>query len=128
MSERTERSETFEPEFRPLAAAHGGRNIDSRGSGLAYGMLGRRRSLCTGDGLDAGAITQCPDLAFIISQFQAGIDNQLAAFLAAIEFLNYRRNCRWHSGDERLARDLDAGLQDRFFRRGRLQAVIENNF
>ncbi len=49
-------------------------------------------------------------------------------FLVAIELLNYRRRCRWHSGDERLAQDLGAGLQDRSFRRGRLQPVIENNF
>src|SRR5438105_832322 len=128
MSERAERSETFEPEFRPLAAAHGGCNVDGGGSGLANGMLSRRRNLRTGDGLDAGAITQRPDLAFVIIQFQASIDEQLAAFLAAIEFLNYRRKRRWHSGDERFARDLAARLQDRSFRCGRLQPVIENNF
>lgn len=127
MSEGAERSETFEPEFRLLSAAHGGRNVDGGGSGLANGMVGRRRSLRTGDGLDAGAITQRPDLAFVVIQFQAGIDEQLVAFLAAIEFLNYRRKRRRDSGDERLARDLAARLQDRSFRGGRLQPVIENN-
>ena len=97
-------------------------------AGLADGMLGRRRNLCAGDGLDRGTVTQRPDLAFVILQLQVGIDEQLAAFLGAIEFLNHRRKCRWHSGDQRLAGDLGAGLQDRSFRRGRLQPVIENDF
>ena len=128
MSKRTERSATLEPEFRALAAAHGGSNVDGGGSGLADGMLGRGRNLSVGDGLDGGAVTQRPDLAFVVLQFEAGIDEQLAASVGAIELLNYRRKCRWHSGNERLARDLDAGLQNRSFRRGRLQPVIENNF
>src|SRR6201997_3141081 len=108
MSERTERSAPLEPEFRALAAAHGGSNVDGGGSGLADGMLGRRRNLCVGDGLDGGTVTQRPDLAFVILQFEPGIDEQLTAFVGAIELLNYRRKCRWHSGDERLARDLVA--------------------
>ena len=86
MSKRAERSETLEPEFRPLAAAHGGHNVDGRGSGLADGMLGRRRNICAGDGLNGGTVTQRPDLAFVILQLQAGIDEQPAAFLGAIEF------------------------------------------
>src|SRR6266513_4791098 len=108
MSKRTERSAALEPEFRALAAAHGGSNVDGGGSGLADGMLGRGRNLCAGDGLDGGAVTQRPDFAFAILQFEAGIDEQLAAFVGAIELLNYRRKCRWHSGDERLAGNLVA--------------------
>jgi len=95
---------------------------------LANSMLGRGRNLCAGDGRDGGTVTQRPDVAFVIFQLQAGIDEQLALFLGAIEILDYRRKCRWHSGDQRLARDLGAGLQDRSFRRGRLQPFIENNF
>jgi len=34
------------------SAAHGGRDIDGGGTGLANGMLGRRRNHCAGDGLD----------------------------------------------------------------------------
>ena len=49
MSKRAERSETLEPEFRALAAAHRGCNVDGGGSGLANGMLGRGRNLCAGD-------------------------------------------------------------------------------
>ena len=128
MSKRAKRSETLELELRPLAATHGGRNVDGGGRGLANGMLGRGRNLCASDGLDGGTVTQRPDDALVILQLQAGIDEQLAVFLVAIEFLDYRRKCRWHSGDERLARDLSAGLQDRSFRCGRLQPVIENNF
>ena len=108
MSERAERSATLEPEFRALAAAYGGGNVDGGGSGLADGMLGRGRNLCAGDGPDGGAVTQRPDLAFVILQFEAGIDEQLAAFVGAIELPNYRRKCRWHSGDERLAGDFVA--------------------
>src|ERR1700737_4005499 len=70
-------------------------------------------------------LPQRPDVSFVILQLQAGIDEQLAVLLVAIELLDYRRKCRWHSGDERLARDLGAGLQDRSFRRCRLQPVIE---
>ena len=108
MSERTERSATLEPEFRAVAAVHGGSNVDGGGSGLADGVLGRGRNLCVGDGLDGGAVTQRSDLAFIVLQFEAGIDEQLAVFVGAIELLNYRRKDRWHSGDERLAGDLVA--------------------
>src|ERR1700731_461300 len=105
MSKRTERSPTLEPEFRALAAVHGGANVDGGGSGLADGMQGRGRNLCVGDGPDGGAVTQRPDLAFVILQFEAGIDEQLAAFVGAVQILNYRRKCRWHSGDERRAGD-----------------------
>jgi hypothetical protein len=42
--------------------------------------------------------------------------------------LERRRQCRWHSGDQRLAGDLGAGLQDRSLRRGGSQPIIENNF
>src|SRR5690242_4878320 len=104
MSKRTERSATLEPEFRALAAAHDGSNVDGGGSGLADGMLGRGRNLCVGDGFDGGTVTQRPDLAYVILQFEPGIDEQPAAFVG-IELLNYRRKCRWHSGDERLAGD-----------------------
>src|ERR1700730_9095993 len=110
MSKRAERSATLEPEFRPLAAAHGGRNVDGGDSGLTYRMLGRGRNLCAGDGFDGSTVTQRPDLVFVILQVQAGIDEQLAMFLGAIELLNDRRRCRWHSGDERLAEDLGAGF------------------
>src|SRR5438045_1488504 len=55
-------------------------------------MLGRGRNLCVGDGLDGGAVTQRPDLAFVVLQFEAGIDEQLAALVGAIELLNYRRS------------------------------------
>ena len=72
MSKRTECSETFEGEFLPRAAAHGGSNVDGGGSGLADGMLGRRRNLCVGDGLDGGTVTQRPDVAFVILQFEPG--------------------------------------------------------
>jgi hypothetical protein len=122
MSERAKRSEALEPEFRPLAAAHGSSNVDGGGSGLANGMLGRGRNLSAGGGFDGGTVIQRPDLAFVILQLQAGINEQLATFLGAIEFLKYRRKCRWHSGDERLARDIGAGLQDRSFRCGRPSA------
>ena len=67
-------------------------------------MLGRGRNLCAGDGFDGGTVTQRPDVAFVILQLQAGIDEQLAVLLVAIELLDYLRKCRWHSGDERLAR------------------------
>src|ERR1700741_3516532 len=103
MSKRTERCAPLEPELRALAAAHGSSNVDGGGSGLADGMLGRGRNLCTGDGLDAGAVTQRPDLAFVILELKAGIDKQLTAFGGAIELLNYRWKRRWHSGNERLA-------------------------
>src|ERR1700738_5735391 len=84
---------------------------DGGGSGLANGMLGRGRNLCAGEGLDGGTVTQRPDLAFVILQLQAGIDEQLAVFLVAIELLDYRRKRRWPSGDERFAGDLGAGSQ-----------------
>src|SRR6516162_11904836 len=128
MSKRTQRSEALESEFRPPAAAHGGRNIDGGSSGLANGMLGRRRYLCAGDGLDRGAVTQRPNLAFVILQLQTRIDQQFAAFLWAVETLNYWSERRWHSGDQRLAGDLDAGLQYRPFGRSSLQSIIENDF
>src|ERR1700740_2307317 len=121
MSERADRTVTLESEFRALAAAYGGGNVDGGGSGLADGMLGRGWNLCASDGCDAGTITQCPDLAFVILQLQAVIDEQLAAFFGAIQLLNYRRKCRWHCGNKGLAGNLGAGLQDRSLRRGRLQ-------
>src|SRR5215831_14050522 len=128
MSKRAKSTEALELEFRPLAATHGGRNIDGGDSGFANGMLGRRRNYCAGDGLDRSAVTQRPNLALVILQLQALIDQQFAAFLWAIETLNYWRKRRWHGGDQRLARDLDAGLQYRPFGRSRLQPVIENDF
>ena len=109
MSKRTQRSEALEPELRPLAATHGGRDIDGGDIGLANGMLGRRRNYCAGDGLDRSAVTQRPNLAFVILQLQALIDQQFAAFLWTIETLKYWRKRRWHGGDQGLARDLDAG-------------------
>src|SRR5215469_832319 len=127
MSKRTQRSEALEPEFRPLAATYSGRNIDGGDSGFANGMLGRRRNCCAGDGLDRGAVTQRPNLALVILQLQALIDQQFAAFLWAIEALKYWRKRRWHGGDQGLARDLDAGLQYRPSGRGSLQPVIEND-
>ena len=35
-------------------------------------------------------------------------DKQLTAFGGALKLLNYRRKCRWHSGNERLAGDFVA--------------------
>src|SRR5215467_13051269 len=128
MSKRTQRSEALEPEPRPLAATHGGRDIDGGDIGLANGMLGRRRNYCAGDGLDRSAVTQRPNLALVILQFQALIDQQFAAFLWAIEALKYWRKRRWNGGDQRLAMDLDARLQYRPFGRGSLQPVSENDF
>src|SRR5260370_15704017 len=58
MSKRAERSETFEPEFRPLAAAHGGGNVDGGGPGLATGVLCRPRNRCARHGLAGAASTQ----------------------------------------------------------------------
>src|SRR5438132_5785429 len=81
MSKRAKRSETLELELRPLAATHGGRNVDGGGRGLANGMLGRGRNLCAGDGLAGPTVTQRPNVAFEILQLQAGIDEQLAVFL-----------------------------------------------
>ena len=78
MSKRAERSETLEPEFRPLAAVQGGGNVDGGGCGLANSMLSRGRNLCAGDGFDAGTVTQRPDVTFVILQLQAGIDEQFA--------------------------------------------------
>jgi hypothetical protein len=127
MPKRAERSEPFELEFRSSAAPHGSRNIDGGGSGLANGMLGRRRHRCTCHRLDGGAVTERPDLPFMILQLQTPIDEQFAALLRAIEVLNYWRKCRRHSGDKRFAGDLGAGLQYRSFRRGRLEAIIEND-
>src|SRR5262249_14852951 len=127
MSKRAKSPEAVEPELRPLAVTHGGCDIRGGDIGLPNGMLGRRRSHLAGDGLDRGAVTERPTLAFVTLQFQARIDEQFAAFLWAIETLNYRRKRRWHSGDQGLARDLDAGLQYRPFGRGSLQPVIEND-
>src|SRR5467141_1976489 len=50
-----------------------------------------------GDGFDAGTVTQRADVTFVILKLQAGIDEQLAVFLGAIDFLDHRRRCRWHS-------------------------------
>src|SRR5260370_11456416 len=88
MPKRAECSEPFELEFRASAALHGRRNIDGGGGRLANGMLGGRRDRCTCDRLDRGAVTERPDLPFMILQLQARTDEQFAAFLPAIEFLN----------------------------------------
>ena len=88
MSKRAEGAETLEREFRPLAAAYGGCDVDGRSSGLADGMLGGGRNFGAGHSLDGSAVAQRPDLAFVIGQLQAGIDDELAALLEAIEFLN----------------------------------------
>ena len=52
-------------------------------------MLRGGRNLCAGHGLNRGTIAQRPDLAFVILQLQAGIDEQLAPFFAAIQFLQH---------------------------------------
>src|SRR6516165_5452862 len=124
---RAERSQPFELEFCLSAAPHGSRNIDGGGSGLANGMLGGWRHRCTCHRLDRGAVTERPDLPFMILQLQSPVDEQFAALFRAIEVLNDWRKCRRHSGDKCFAGDLGAGLQYRSFRRGRLEAIIENN-
>ena len=63
----------------------------------------------------------------VVNYARGDIDEQFATFLRAVEVLNYWRGCRWHSGDQRFAEDLGAGLQYRSFRRGRLEAIIEND-
>src|SRR6202011_1724151 len=73
------------------------------------------------------AVTERPALPLMILQIQTPIDEQFTAFLRAIDVLNYWRKCRRHSGDKRFAGDLGAGFQYRSFRRGRLEAIIEND-
>src|SRR6516164_1168570 len=106
MPKRAERSEAFELEFRSSAAAHGSRNIDGGGSRLANGMLGGRGHRRTCHRLDRSAVTERPDLPFMILQLQTPIDEQFAAVLRAIEVLNYWRKCRRYGGDQRFAGDL----------------------
>jgi hypothetical protein len=128
MPERTQCSEPFEREFRPLPAAHRGRDVDRGNRGLADGMLCRRRNRRAGHGPDRCAVAQGPDFAFVMLQLEAGIDQKLAAFFGASELLDHRRKHRRDRGDQGLAGNLDARLQDRFFRGSRLQPVIQNDF